>query len=244
MGVIAAAAARRLIRQSLRRRGFDVIRFEPDRRLSLIERHGVGVVLDVGANDGSFAGGFRDAGYRGRIVSFEPQSAAFARLEARARDDPSWECRRTAVGAHDGEATLHLAANSSSSSLLEMAEQHVRSAPESRYVGVETVPVARLDTLRAEIVHPRERVYLKADVQGLELDVLNGASVLLEQCRIVDVELSLVPLYEGAAALPDVLDYLEERGFVPVWLDPVFADAATGRLLQVDGLFQRLAADD
>jgi FkbM family methyltransferase len=235
-----AAAARRAVRRFLRRRGLDVVRYEGHRRQDLIRRHAIEVVLDVGANDGPFASSLRDGGYRGRIVSLEPQSAAFERLAARAQGDAAWEVRRVAAGAEDGEATLNLAGNSSSSSLLEMAEQHVRSAPESAYVGTEVVPVVRLDAIRDDLVVPEDRVYLKVDVQGLELDVLRGAEGLLAQCAVVDVELSLARVYEGGTLFPELLEWLAARGFAPAWLEPVFIDPASGRLLQVDGLFVRV----
>ena len=67
------AAARSL----LRRLGVEVIRYAPRnfphlRRPLLLEEERIDVVLDVGASDGAWARGLREAGYRGRIVSFEP----------------------------------------------------------------------------------------------------------------------------------------------------------------------------
>lgn len=195
--------------------------------------------MDVGANDGLYAASLRDAGYHGRIISFEPQSAEYARLAARAADDPAWETRNVALSAAQGSAVLHLAGNSSSSSLLEMGDLHAATAPESRYVGEEVVPIARLDSAIPDTALREERGYLKIDVQGSELDVLRGAGDLLDRIDAVEVELSLARLYEGAPLFPEVLAYLESQGFVLLWLEPVFSDPATGRLLQLDGVFAR-----
>ena len=142
---------------------------------------------------------------------------------------------------HSARATAwracNIAKNSSSSSLLEIGDLHVASAPESRYVGDESVPIARLDDLRSELVGPDDRVYLKIDTQGYELEVLNGAVETLGQVVAADIELSLAPLYEGAPLVGEVLAFLDARALVPVWLEPAFTDPDTGRLLQVDGLF-------
>ena len=235
---------RRRVRGTLRRFGVDLVRYDAAhnadlRRAQLLRERGIDVVLDVGANDGPFARQLREGGYGGRIVSFEPQSAAFAALERAAAADELWTARRVALGAEDGEATLHIAANSSSSSLLEMAPRHVASAPESRYVGEERVELRTLDSLRGELLADGERVYLKVDVQGAELDVLRGAERTLAQTELVEAELSLVPLYEGAPSFDQVIRHLAEREFDVVALDPVFVDPTDQQLLQVDALFRR-----
>jgi FkbM family methyltransferase len=244
MGSRIRSTLRQSLHSGLHALGVDIVRYEPSRfselrRANLLAAERVDVLVDVGANDGAFGRSIRRAGYAGRIVSFEPQRVAFARLEATAADDDAWCCHRLALGSVDGEAVLHVAANSSSSSLLDIEEQHVRSAPDSAYVADEQVAVARLDSVCADIVAPGERAYLKVDVQGAELDVLRGGEEMLASVVVVDVELSLVPLYRDAPLLVEVLGHLERRGFVPSWLEPVFVDPATGRLLQVDGLFRR-----
>src|SRR2546430_1727331 len=63
------------------------------RRLTLMKKSGIDLVIDVGANQGQFARTMRDQlGYRGRIVSFEPLTHAFAALLRTAAGDPSWSC--------------------------------------------------------------------------------------------------------------------------------------------------------
>ena len=61
--------------RSLRTFGIDMIRYQPNRHpkaqlLQLIQTYEVGLVVDVGANGGQYAGELRDGGYRGRIVSY------------------------------------------------------------------------------------------------------------------------------------------------------------------------------
>ena len=55
----------------------------------------------------------------------------------------------------------------------------------------------------------------------------------------IEVELSLVPLYEGQPLWSEVSDLLRQFGFAPLALGHGFRDPGTGELLQLDGLFGR-----
>jgi FkbM family methyltransferase len=210
-------------------------------RLQLIAERSIDVVLDAGANEGLFGVRLRAGGYRGRIVSFEPLSAAFAKLEQAAAADPRWECRQVALGAHAGRAVLNVAGNWASSSLLPMKRRLRKAEPRVAYVGTEECEVATLDDLRAEILQQQERAYLKLDVQGFELEVLRGAAATLEQVDVLDVELSLARLYDRAPLSDEVVHYLEERRFSLVETEPSFVHPKTKKTLQVDGLFVRIS---
>ena len=80
---------------------------------------------------------------------------------------------------------------------------------------------------------------LKIDTQGYELHVLKGASGLLHRVVAMQLELSLVPLYEGAPTFSEMLSYMQSIGFEIFNIVPVFKDNRTGRVLQVDGYFVR-----
>jgi FkbM family methyltransferase len=231
-------------RRMLRRFGFDVVRYTPERfahlrRLALIRSNDVSLVLDVGANTGQWARRLRNDGYRGRLVSFEPLADAFATLNEVAASDPLWECYRLALGDRDGLANIRIAANSWSSSLLPMEDRHIRSAPDAAYQRDEEISIARLDSLSPEIIRRSDRLFVKLDVQGYELPALLGAETVLSRMQVLEVELSLVPLYEGQALLPELVSHLHERNLDLVGIQPAFIDPSNDQILQVDGLFVR-----
>jgi FkbM family methyltransferase len=237
-------APKRVVRRFIRSLGLDVVRYGPERfpnlrRLQIIRERNIGLVLDVGANVGQWGGRLRADGYRGRLVSFEPLPDAFAVLERLIASDPLWEAHRVALGDADGTATMGVAGNSWSSSLLPMEALHLKSAPESAYERAEEVVVRRLDALNPSIVKPDDRMFIKVDVQGFELATLRGADEVLRQAEALEVELSLAPLYTGQALLPEVVLFLHTAGLSLVGLEPAFIDPATGDPLQVNGLFIR-----
>jgi len=236
---------KRLVRKSIRSAGWDIKRFDPlsseatqlARQLAV---HQIDVVFDVGANTGQFAERLRDAGFPGRIVSFEPSSAAHLTLSQHARRDANWTIApRMALGGHDGTITLNLAGNSASSSVLPMLPSHATAAPESRYIGSETVDLRTLDSVSTGFVTKTERIFLKLDVQGFEYQVLQGATQFLKRVAGIQIELSLVPLYDGEHLFDPMLHDLEARGYELWSMVPGFVDPATSRLLQVDAIFFR-----
>lgn len=198
------------------------------------------LVLDVGANQGQYVRELRMHGYRGRVVSFEPLSDAYDTLSGRTEGDSRWSAMNVALGLRDGTAVLNVAGNDgASSSMLEMRERHLEAAPASRYVSRVEVPVRCLDSVWDEVAAGATRPFLKLDVQGFEAKVLDGGAKSLPQLVGLQLEISLVPLYESGMGLKEALRRSEELGMRLVTLNPGFSDPATGDLLQVDGVFMR-----
>ncbi|WP_206613827.1 FkbM family methyltransferase [Mycolicibacterium elephantis] len=233
------------LRRWVHRFGIDIVHYPLQdplaRTVKLLHHHRVQCVLDVGANDGGFATGIRELGYTGRIISFEPLEHPFKSLQRKASRDDKWDAMQYAIGDSKSEVTINVSGNAGlSSSVLPMLETHTDALPSSRYVGTEKVRQERLDELLPELgVGPGARTFLKVDVQGYESAVLDGASNLLSNGVIVglQLELSLVPLYSGAMTYRDVLNRADRLGMTLMGLDPVFADPATGQLLQADAVF-------
>jgi hypothetical protein len=82
-------------------------------------------------------------------------------------------------------------------------------------------------------------VFMKADVQGHESEVLRGAAEVLPRIDAIQLEMSLIPLYEGESEFVDQLVAMKSMGYVLWQLEPGFLDERVGRLLQVDGTFVR-----
>jgi len=70
--------------------------------------------------------------------------------------------------------------------------------------------------------------------------VLDGAAQTLADIAMVELELSLAPLYAGQALMPELMQRMADNGLVPWVFKPAFADSRNGRLLQVDGVFVRI----
>jgi FkbM family methyltransferase len=232
------------LRKWLRKAGFEVERFDSTsspiaRRMRLLESNRIDLVLDVGANVGQYAATLRECGYRGRIVSFEPLTSAFSQLEAIAKADPLWDVENIGLGDLDGRATINIAGNSQSSSLLDMLPAHVKAAPVSAYVGKEEITVCRLDSVFGKYHRPGDRTFLKLDAQGYERNILEGASLSMTNILGLQLEMSIEPLYSTEMPYLEMLEHLAGMGFTLASIEPGFGDPVTGRMLQMDGIFFR-----
>lgn len=198
-------------------------------------------MFDVGASEGLYAEELRKLGYKGRIISFEPRSDAFARLQARSSADERWECIQVALGAKPGTGTIHLSGAGDSSSFLPMLPRVERIRPDLQYIGDEIVQVQSLDDIYDNYVQAHDITFMKLDVQGYEQQVLSGASGSMGRITGLQLELSMVPLYDGEALFYEISEQLYALGFSLVSFEPNFYDPQSQQLLQADGLFFRVA---
>lgn len=232
-----------LVKRTIRRLGYDLRQYKPvssesAQIMTILKHHGVNLVFDVGANTGGFGRYLRNIGYVGNIVSFEPMKAAYDTLVLSTKSDRFWRtATRSAIGEVDGEIEMHIAANSESSSILDMLDTHSAAAPESIYIGMEKVPLRKLDTLAPEFLKDESVLFVKIDTQGYEEQVLLGAKDTIARANVLQLELSLIPLYAGQKLMPEMVANLKSMGFDLWGMAPVFADPHNGRMLQMDGIF-------
>jgi len=224
------------VQSALRRAGFSFIPYPLHVVLDHVKPD---VVLDVGANDGGYGRELRARGYTGRIVSFEPLGDAFDALRETTSDDPTWECQNVALGRETGHAEIHRASNSASSSFHRPSESMAEAAPHLSFGSTETVSVQRLDTLIGDLASSDDRVFLKVDTQGFELDVLAGAEQSLGQIHAVQLETSFSPLYDGQPTIEEVFAWMRARGWVPGWVHPAYWTPGERRWVEADVLFVR-----
>ena len=208
--------------------------------VTILRHFGVTVVLDVGAHKGEYGGYLRRAGWTGRIVSFEPQSAVRPALEDRAAADGNWQVAPAmALGRDDGEIALNISAETDMSSALPLAGSAMRFTPSSAMVGRETVPLRRLASVFDTYVRDGDTVFVKADTQGYESAVLDGAAPVMARIAGWQLELSIEPIYDGETDWRAMLDRMEALGYAAHLFIPGYFSRHIARQLQIDGVFMR-----
>jgi hypothetical protein len=108
-----------------------------------------------------------------------------------------------------------------------------------RSIGDEVVRVCKLDSICDEYLKGNENVYLKINTQGFEKNVIIGTENVLRRIRGIQMELSLVLLYQGETLIGEMINVMSNKGFTLVSIEPGFYDKSSGQLLQADCIFFR-----
>jgi FkbM family methyltransferase len=208
---------------------------------NLIKIKKIDVILDVGANIGQFAHSILQLGFDGEIICFEPTSSAHKNLELNFKKIQHVRVYpRCALGDSVKKTTIHISENSVSSSILNMNDEHLYHAPNSRYVNTENVDLITLDSFfKLNPKYKSNKLYLKIDTQGFEMNVLRGAEKSLKNISVIQLEASIAMLYDGQPSFVDIIKFLGHNEFSLWSIIPGFSDPLSGRLLQFDMLFYR-----
>ena len=199
-------------------------------------------VLDVGAHRGGYARFLRNIGYRGAIISFEPEPENYRVLSAAAQRDPKWRAVPFALGDKDTTAAFNVAHISQFSSFLEPStysrQQFGVASGTDRVISVE---MRRLYSVLDELVGDPEshRFFLKMDTQGYDMNVLDGAGSSLELVRAIQTEVSVKAIYEEMISYDVAIARLQSLGFELTGLFPVTRDRDL-RVVEFDCVMRRL----
>jgi len=202
-------------------------RFEPD-----FQRHPL-VLVDVGAR-GGLKSNWAVAKRHLHLVGFEPDKREFGRLSDGRRGESSTTFLAVALHNQRGPIRFNIARDRGLSSIFEPDRTFLDTFPEANRFDIVEVQPVEADTLDNQLRdHQIADVdFIKADTQGSELFVLEGARHALSSSVIgVEVEVEFAPIYRGQPLFADVDGFLRSLGFVLFDLRPCYWKRESGRAL-------------
>ena len=146
-----------------------------------------------------------------QIIGFEPQQD---KIEASRQRNPDSRVKLYPTFIGDGrQHTFHINNDDATSSLLPLNDAlnaQLVDLSHLRTVRTESVSTSRLDDVLADTGHVD---FLKLDIQGFELPVLQHAQAVLARTNVVHCEVSFAPIYAGQALFSEVETLLRAAGF-------------------------------
>jgi FkbM family methyltransferase len=183
-------------------------------------------ILDVGAFQGDWARMCSRVFPEAHITCIEPQDSQQESLGKLVWEGKKIKIIQALLGRTENHAVPFNEIGSGSSVFHENQEKS------------KSKPMRTIDALIkcGEIAPPQ---FLKLDVQGYEIEVLDGWDKGFEECEAIQLEISLLPLILKAPFLHEVVAYLYKRGFVMFDLTELIRSPSDGAVWQIDGLFCR-----
>lgn len=195
-------------------------------------------LFDVGANEGQFVKELRYYGFNGEILSFEPVLSVHEKLKKNSSRDEKWKIfEPIALGNKNSENSINISKNTVSSSIFNITNEHVDSAPDSKIVMKQLIQERKLNDIFFQLNIKKKNLFLKIDTQGYEFEVLKGAEKVLNEFKGILVEVSLTNLYEGNKDWLEIIKFIQSKGF-SIWsVDRGFSNKNNGKTLQLDLCF-------
>jgi FkbM family methyltransferase len=143
------------------------------------------VAVDAGSNLGDWTAGLLTNLPTSTVVAFEPSKIAFAKLQARFLGDSRVTPVNIALGNENMSSVLY--ADESGSGLGSLTKRRVNHF-NIEFTHQEPIDVQTLDSWLSNNKLKHLPNILKMDVEGHELDLLHGATEVLENLRIIQFE--------------------------------------------------------
>ncbi len=212
---------------------------EWDDRLLGLSARPIGIILDIGANEGQFSRRMNRLFPNAQIYAFEPLPAALAQLNPWAqRQGGRVRVLDVALGETHGKVEmqqhLYFSASSSMLSTTALGETLYPIMAKQQSVAVVQVP---LDEAIAQLAPlPPGDLLIKLDVQGYEDRVIQGGEQTFRRAAACIVEISLDTLYDGQATFQQIFKLLSDLGYrYSGNLDQV--QAKDGHVIYLNALF-------
>ena len=187
-------------------------------------------VFDVGAAHGDFSQDCAGVFPQARYLLFEPLEEFQGDLErvcGRIADSHHYNM---AAAATVGETVINVHSDLVGSSFyLENEDSDVNGVPR-------TIPTTTLDAI-AEAETPVAPFLIKVDVQGAEMDVLEGARGVLAKTQMVILEVTFFEFFRSAPQFAEVISRMESLGFVVYDIFGLSHRPLDGALAQADVVF-------
>jgi FkbM family methyltransferase len=160
-------------------------------------------------------------------------------LKDKAKLDPMWDARQLALGKENAKQKINVMKSDQFSSFLQPTHKYIDGLQNLNVIDhTEEITVRPLDEVLSEleIDNITEKIYLKLDTQGFDLQVIAGAKNSLKNICALQTEVSVLNIYEDMPSIENVIVEMRDLEFDLVGMFPVNHDRNL-RVIEYDAVF-------
>jgi len=204
---------------------------------SIENKQDIKTIYDIGACIGTWSLLAKSVFPHSKIIAFEALAKHVKELHQKTKHIATeLTVFNQALGKEENIQTMYLQKNTDASSFLPISAEGLK---ECSFLG-ETerieLHVQKLSSLIKDHNLPYPDL-IKIDVQGLELDILEGGLPFIQHAKWILMEVSFEELYEGQPAYHEVFNYMEKIGYRFYSLNK--DTTVLTKLIQTDILFKK-----
>lgn len=167
-------------------------------------------IIECGASSGPIIEHYLKLFKDPKIIAIEPQPEFVRILTTKFSGNKNIQIIDKAVGAENKFLDFNILNRPTSSSFFKPSSINHKYHPEEMDIK-ETIQIeqVKLD----DLIHEKEVDIIKLDLQGYELEALNGAEQVLQITKAITTEIEFVSLYENQPLFGDIDVFLRKHGF-------------------------------
>lgn len=196
------------------------------------------VILEAGAHMGYDTFGLAKIWPAGKVYAFEPVPHLYIDLEERVKGLKNVSLYNLALGEKNCSIQMFVSSGKStaSSSILKPSK-HLELFPSVMFDQKVNVEMKTLNHwIKKEKISEVDLMWL--DLQGYEINALQGASDFIKNVSVIYTELCTSELYEGLTTKDDYISFLNDLGFTLIGLSGV-GEVSEGVFVNLDKVNKR-----
>jgi FkbM family methyltransferase len=194
------------------------------------------IILDIGGGIGASLRLYLKYFPANRIMLFEPVKESFKTIESKYGKSGNVTFCNLAVGNEKTVKEINIANRVTSSSILPLSAETESVFYDEKTLGLnrnETIEIVRLDDF---LKNKNDKIgIMKLDVQGFEMNVLQGAEETLKRTSLILLEAGNHDVYVGSPKYYEIDEYLRAHGFTLYDIIPSVLDK--GQLKEWDVIY-------
>jgi FkbM family methyltransferase len=192
-------------------------------------------ILDVGANRGDWTKMALEVFPEARSVLVEPQDEMESCLRSLCATDPRCQFFKCGAGKAEGQLVLTLWEDTYGSSYTVPKDEKLMKDGKQRIT-----PIRTIDGILREVGPTFFPDLVKVDVQGFELEVLEGGASLIDAAEVVILETTLMTGDNPAWPLAsEIIEFMCAKGYAIYDITSFLRRPSDGALWQADFVFAK-----